>query len=69
MDGTVEPVYRSQNHRRKRGQGKIQFPSSTDYEKDFQPYSGDTQSPIICDDHTTYYLVHVHNKPLPTENY
>ena len=43
-DGTAEPVSRDQILRRKRGQGSIDFPCSSDHEKDWQPYPVDPYS-------------------------
>ena len=43
-DGTAEPVSRDQILRRKRGQGKINFPCSADHEQEWQPYPVDPNS-------------------------
>ena len=40
-DGTAEPVSRDHILRRERGQGKKEFPCSTDHEQDWQPYPVD----------------------------
>ena len=37
-DGTAKPVSRDHILRRERGQGNINFPSSVDHDKDWQPY-------------------------------
>ena len=50
-DETAEPVSRDQILRRVRGQGNIHFPCSADHEQDWQPYSVDLYSAIICDHH------------------
>ena len=43
-DGTAEPVSRDQILGRERGQGNVNFPSSTDREQDWQPYPVDPYS-------------------------
>ena len=48
-DGTAEPVSRDQILRRDQGKGNINFPCSTDHEKDWQPYPFDPYS-AVCDD-------------------
>ena len=50
-DSTAEPVSRDQIIKRERGQGNAHFPSSADYDQDWQPYPVDPCS-SICDDHT-----------------
>ena len=53
-DGTTEPVSRDQILRHARGQEIIIFPSSADYEQDWQPYPVDPYSAICDDDDHTY---------------
>ena len=57
-DGTAEPVSRDQILRHARGQGDVNFPCSADHEQDWQTYSVDPYSAIICDDHT--YICHTY---------
>ena len=58
-DGTAIPVSRDQILRRKRGQGNIVFPCSTDHEQDWQPYPVDPYSAIRDDGHT-YTSIHIY---------
>ena len=53
-DRTAEPVSRDQTLRRKRGQGKVHFPCSSDHEQDWQPYPVD---PYSC---YTWYVMTIH---------
>ena len=55
-DGAAEPVSRDHILRHVRGQGNTHFPRSADHEQDWQPYSADPYSAIICDDDTSYIL-------------
>ena len=48
-DGTAEPISRDQILRRKRGQGNIHFPCSTDHEQDWESYPVDPHSCYMCD--------------------
>ena len=50
-DRTAEPVSRDQIIKRERRQGNTHFPSSADYDQDWQPYPVDPYSAIF-DGHT-----------------
>ena len=54
-DRSAEPVSRDEILRRERGQGNINFPCSTDYVQDRQPYPVDPYSCYMCD-HTEVYI-------------
>ena len=55
-DGIAERVSRDQTLRRERGQGKINFPCSADYEQDRQPYPVDPYPCYIWWPYVDYIL-------------
>ena len=54
QDGTAELVSRDQILRRQQRRGNIYFLCSADHVQDWQPYTVDPYSAIICDGHTRY---------------
>ena len=59
-DGNAEPVSRDQILRRKQGQGKNNFPCSTDHEQDWQKPTRLIITLAKCDDHTYVHYIHTY---------